>query len=382
YLIHTSGGGAALIIQADQITPVWLDSVSTEALHAFLSEKIGSVSYFQAHQSLTSDAGITNGQTEWLEVLDKTCQWLWNNVLEKVIPTLEMSCSRGSKIMIVPCGLFSLLPIHAAWIADTRMLTGRRFAQDHFKFGYAPSAVLLLNRKNMVNAPHSESLLVVENPAGDLKYSSEAARTAMSFFDEALHLSGQSADRSTIKSNFHKYTTMYFFTHSAIHPERPFESGILLAANQWLTLKDIYSEAPIRNTRLVILAACETGLPADRSLLEQTVSLPSVLLRVGIPGIVGTLWPVPEASTAVLLTIFFELWRTMGYSPQAALAEAQRILRDARFVPADRNHFNLDQPAPRIKYLPAESVKLFNRLLKLGDFHHPYYWAGFIYYGF
>jgi len=71
------------------------------------------------------------------------------------------------------------------------------------------------------------------------------------------------------------------------------------------------------------------------------VSLPSAFIRAGFAGAVGSLWTVPEESTAQLMTSFYRLWQEKGIPPVQALAEAQKELRESE------------------------------------KFHHPFYWAAF-----
>lgn len=87
------------------------------------------------------------------------------------------------------------------------------------------------------------------------------------------------------------------------------------------------------SARLAVLSACETAKRETRFLPDEAVGLPAGLLQAGVPGIVGTLWPVDDAAAALVVVRFFELHlgardrEPLG--PAAALASAQRWLRGA-----------------------------------------------------
>ena len=111
----------------------------------------------------------------------------------------------------------------------------------------------------------------------------------------------------------------------------PLDSALLLAGDEQITCATCWRAiaAALAATRLAFLSACQTAITDFRSLGDEVIgALPAAFLQAGIPAVIGTLWPVNDRSTALLVTRFYELWREEGLEPPAALCAAQRWVRD------------------------------------------------------
>ena len=66
---------------------------------------------------------------------------------------------------LIPVGSLGLLPLHAAWTADPRTVTGRRYALDSVTFRYVPSAKMLLAAsKSATQSASPPSILAIDEP--------------------------------------------------------------------------------------------------------------------------------------------------------------------------------------------------------------------------
>ena len=91
----------------------------------------------------------------------------------------------------------------------------------------------------------------------------------------------------------------------------------------------ISSIVRIGRPRLVILSACETGVFDFQRTRDQFIGLPATFLQAGAAGVIGTLWPVDDTSTALIMMKFYNLHLANNMEPALALRRAQLWLRDA-----------------------------------------------------
>jgi CHAT domain-containing protein len=162
-----------------------------------------------------------------------------------------------------------------------------------------------------------------------------------------------------------------FACHGNYVPNNPSASYLSLGGvdNSIASFSNIFSDLDISRYRSVVLGACESGL-VKSELADEYFGLPSAFLASGVRYIVGSLWEVPEFTTSILLSKYFELLSEGNYSLPHALNEAQRQV----------------MAMTREKVLCWVKLNLpesFNTLRPLIDnldsvpFDHPYYWAGF-----
>jgi CHAT domain-containing protein len=116
-------------------------------------------------------------------------------------------------------------------------------------------------------------------------------------------------------------------------------SGLALAgANSWLgglslpdgaedgllTAEDV-SAMDLRQTELAVLSACDTGL-GESEFGEGVMGLRRAFVLAGAKTLVMSLWKVPDAATAELMTEFYRL--LLADVPRAeALRQSQRRLK-------------------------------------------------------
>lgn len=98
--------------------------------------------------------------------------------------------------------------------------------------------------------------------------------------------------------------------------------------NGFLTAKEILG-LKLNNTELVVLSACDTG--RGRITGEGVVGLSRAFMAAGVKSIIVSLWAVPDAPTASLMT---EFYRQMQQSPDKAQALRQAMLKTKTQFPS------------------------------------------------
>jgi CHAT domain-containing protein len=357
YLCATSAGGLALVVSQQGIQSIKLPKLNQAALQkqiwsptdkeveqinerinqqkSILPEDIQAVSggYFSMYALWSLKPFLKNISKEmednlfiaWQKTLDETTHWLWDAVMGELISAIK---KQSEAITLIPIGQLAFLPLHAAWMEDASKPTHRRYALDEMNISYAPSAHALW-QANLATKRPVEDLLAVENPDGSLVFSKDEVHAALDVFKRVIHLPGKEAVVKVVKKEMQSAHVLHFSTHGRAGWEKAEQARLTLADDGYLTLLDIF-ELDLNQARLAVLSACETGVPG-LELIDEMIGLPAGMMQAGVPGVVGSLWSVNDGSTALLMARFYRFWRKEGKSPQEALRQAQRWLRDSLF---------------------------------------------------
>jgi CHAT domain-containing protein len=242
-------------------------------------------------------------------------------------PVLE-ELGAGSDLVMIPGGLLGLLPLHAAWRADPATPTGRRYALDDAVWSYAPNGRALSAARELAAAPSSARALVIVDPqpvsAPGLRWAGfEGLVAAAASPGPATVLRAGEATAAAFAREAGDAALVHLACHGVADLDAPLESGLLMAGNQWVTLRDLLARK--LRVRLAVLSACETSLPGT-DLPDEVVALPTGLLQAGVAGVIASQWAVPDLATAILMTEFYG--RLRSNAPAAALRDAQKWVRD------------------------------------------------------
>jgi CHAT domain-containing protein len=359
YLLTTTAGGLALIVHQQTVTSVALPEFTADGV------KREGNSYFDAYQKQRQN------HLAWHQAIDDMGQWLWQVLwqpLRKKLPNQQ-------RITLIPVGWLNLLPLHAAWTADTTKPTGRRYALDEVTIAYAPNAVSLQKARDLATHISSDKLLAIDEPkpvkANPLPSSSVEVNAIARHFTQPQLLRHQAATQETVKKALSlNYTVLHFSCHGGANRAKPLETGLLMANNEMLTVQHFLDTK--LQARLVTLSACETGIIGTKN-IEEVVGLPASLLQAGVAGVAASLWPVAELTTMLLMTQFYQRWRhEYPDNPAEALRQAQQWVRDSK--PRQKTEFLRT-------ILPETAAKELREKMGVANYAHPYYWAAFTYVG-
>jgi CHAT domain-containing protein len=347
---------------------------------------------------------------EWLAAIDELGPELWRIVGSRLDATLKKRTIRpGMRLVWLPSGWLGTVPLGLAQNPASK----RRLADD-YEIVYAPSLVALEEALRHSALPPVFTLAAIINPTGDLPGTEKEGSIVASHFPEGARtlLKGEVATPDAVLAALKGRTHWHFASHGTFSWSDPRESALVMHDLARLSVGRLLETDGLGRPRLVVLSACETGLIDIASNPDEFVGLPGAFIALGATGVLGTLWPVSDAATALLIAKFYELHIDARLTPPTALSGAQAWLRQA--TSADLDAYALAAAARgRLDSLqlrqieqqlnPEALARSRNRAVieridadgKLRSGHvpapespqlvrpyaHPYFWAGFIHTG-
>jgi CHAT domain-containing protein len=311
-------------------------------------------------------------------------RWLWDDGIR----ALARELPAGALVTIIPVGLVSLLPVHAAGGPTAAMQHPGdwTYLADRVTVRYAPNARALIRARDRAGRfqPETLTLLAITAQAGELHAPTSESQERLKYTVPEVTRIARRWARADIVADaapipvegmLASHTVWHFACHCSVVPDSILESALLLTGGQ-LSLRRILA-LPSAPRRLAILSACDTHL-SGTELPDEAIGLPAGLLQAGFAGVVACNWRVPDRSTAYLMIRFHELWHGQGLAPATALAEAQRWLRAATAAELaaclDGAPAGIDGPGDGLAEDPSAVPA---RARAAGRYGHPYFWAAF-----
>ena len=370
YMTPAANGCASLIVWPEgNVSTVFSDGVTDaslrQRLHGDGGQEIGYAGHYQAWRREMDDLELRQA---WRDDLEGVIGWLRDNLMR---PLAYALANRGmEQATLVPQGLLSMLPLHAAC--------------ESLTCAYAPNARTLTAR---VRVPEPESTghwLFVENPnpCGHLNLalsSIETSKVCAMSDAKSSQIKGHEATVQRVLASLAKHDLWHIATHGQSDQQRALDSFVLLANEKKLDLRNML--ALRASARLAVLSACETAI-SDKDLPNEVISMATGMLQVGARCVASALWAVEDLSTALLVRRFYaEMLGHVDGSRRTiaeALHQAQRWLRNLNMEETKALLIDL-MADPTID--TAAQIALLGHFVSIGSrgerpFSHPYYWAG------
>jgi CHAT domain-containing protein len=251
----------------------------------------------------------------------------------------------NQRVTFIPQGALFLVPFPA--LMDE---TGTYLIEKHTILTSPSIQVLDLNQQqrrtqNFAATLRGQDFLLVGNPTmpevwnpatsemqmlSDLPGAELEAEEIAAFFNATVLL-GDNATEAAVKSQISNARIIHLATHGLLEYGNPQDSGvrdvpgaIALAPDGsedgLLTSAEILAELDL-NAELVVLSACDTGLGQITG--DGVIGLSRALITAGAPSVIVSLWSVPDAPTAGLMT---EFYRQMQQGQDKAQALRQAML--------------------------------------------------------
>lgn len=269
-------------------------------------------------------------QIDWfggIETVAAELGQLLGRPLVQALAAQGLAPGSGAAITILPVGALGLLPLGLAQHPETR-----RYLMEDYTVTFAPSLEALASAKARAGAASEKpSLAAVINPTQDLPFTALEGALIESRFtpDRRLAVAENAATREAVLAALKGRDYWHFSSHGYFDWDDPRASGLWLAGQIPLTVGDLLDVRALGAPRLAVLSACETGLYDIATTPNEFTGLPAAFLQLGAGGVLATLWPVSDLSTALLMAKFYDFHRGGGLAPAAALWKAQDWLRHA-----------------------------------------------------
>ena len=309
---------------------------------------------------------------EWIAAIDRIGPELWRLFGGKLEAALkERGVKRGTRLVWLPSGWLGILPLGLVQDPASK----RRLADD-YQIVYAPSLEALTAGQQLIANPKRATLAAVVNPTGDLPGTEKEGALVAAHFASADRtvLAGGAATPDAVIAALKGKTHWHFASHGTFSWADARQSALLMHDAAPLSVGRLLETDGLGRPRLVVLSACETGLSDITSSPDEFIGLPGTFTALGAAGVLGTLWPVSDAATALLMAKFYDLHLEAGLDPPAALSGAQAWLRDATGddlngyaeVAAARGRLQAAQLASIAEELKPESLARSRRNAPLG----------------
>ncbi len=374
YVAHSSPEGAEYVALRRGLAPTWQEFThltemlgpDTALLSLFLIQKWALLFLLRAGWHAPRVVQVPLNQTGWADLQERLLRevhragsgagrsetWdqplrplfteaqrhlseTWDQPLRPLFTEAQRHLKGVKRLILAPAGTGHLLP----WAVLAERTGWHTSAGEPLPLVTLPALGVLPRLRKRTRALKGQAL-VIGNPLGDLSYAENEARSVAERFG-ATALLGDAATKQAVLANFERASLIHLATHAFFDPTNPLESGIVLAAKEILTAREILQHR--LQADLLVLSACESGQVGSLG-GEELAGLSQAFLQAGVRSLLVSLWRVDDPATAALMQAFYNA-REEGADKALALRQAMTQVQQ------DRQH---------------------------PHWRHPHYWGAFI----
>ncbi len=193
---------------------------------------------------------------------------------------------------------------------------GKYLVEKHTLLTAPSIQVLELTHKTRQNISRSgQGALVVGNPSPmptgfqPLKGAEQEAKEVAQLL-KTQPLIGSQATEAAVLQQLSNARIIHLATHGTFNEQQPLLGGIALAQtgkdtqnDGLLTAEEIFNLKSKLSAELLVLSACNTG--RGRITGDGVIGLSRSFIAAGVPSVIVSLWSVPDAATAELMSEFY-----------------------------------------------------------------------------
>jgi CHAT domain-containing protein len=260
----------------------------------------------------------------------KNYRILLTELYNTLISPIEPEINNFESLYIIPHRSLHFLPFQA--LIDT----SGKYLIEKFNVSYAPSSSVLkycsLKKFNINNDFLGMALgdIYIGN-FSSLPGTKAELKQIVQLYPGATAKYENETSETYFKTEAQNHNIVHLATHGFLDSRHPMNSYLLMPMDDkndgQLTVSEIFDLN--LKSKLVVLSACKTGLGL-LSTGDELIGLSRAFIYAGTPAIIVSLWPVEDASTALLMTRLHQYY-SAGYKLQDALTLAQRDLINNNF---------------------------------------------------
>jgi len=397
YLLSSPWGSLSIIVtgpKAEDLFPVWADRLSSLDVVALVWGITPEKTVYKTGLALANGSQL---RAHLDVILPEVGSKLMKSLTEQL---LAIGVAR---VTLVPTGLLSWLPLHAATFDDNgeTVCLWTKMPVRHL-----PAAAFRLASKP---TNRSRTFVGIADPGGARRLPGSRAEVlaALRLYDGDAHVVfGSAATRVFLRNCLLNPVDIHIACHAG-PPEGIGVGGIVLhLADGQLTLGELESIGRRHGIGLVVAAACSSGTPDVSASPEEAWQLSTGFLNCGAAGVVTALWPIDDRGTSLLMYKYYQNLAIQGLDSSSALREAAIWLSGAdrselktmrkelkglakeagevRVATSVPSRFRRAVAAGRTgndgRPLPPRRLAARFRL-RTWPYAHPYYWACLVYSG-
>lgn len=242
------------------------------------------------------------------EIITDALGRIWEAVTRPALDALGYSGAGPGeplpRLWWIPCGLMSLLPLHAAGVFDPALGHWSDSVHDRVVSSYAVTLRTLLRSQidgAQIDSTHSNSDMLVIAPDDEtLPGVPRERETLKRYVAAGGGLDGMLSDglsASRVCGLLTRYNIVHFACHGSWDKEDPHRTGFRLGpeSDQYLPVREL-ARLDLPRAELAFLSACNTAMTLTSALqmLDEGLTLATSLHIAGFRNVVGPWWPVND----------------------------------------------------------------------------------------
>ncbi|TYQ27200.1 tetratricopeptide repeat protein [Pseudanabaena sp. UWO311] len=259
---------------------------------------------------------------------------------------LELNQANANTILYAPDDLFRYIPLAALY-------DGRQYLVEKYRINNLIAYSLFDSDKKLLLNPR-----IFAGAFGGRDKETKFGQNALpASIYEVEHIANifpntnkyieQNFTSTVAKEKVAGNSIVHFATHAEFKSGSPLDSYVLFGDGSKITLAEI-SDLPLKDTELVVLSACQTGLSSILGTGAEILGFGYQVQRAGTKASIASLWSVSDGGTQLLMQEFYQKLQKGNIAPSTALREAQ--------------------------------LSMIHRHIKDGktNYNHPFFWSAFV----